>query len=431
MTNPPSASTPAREIPRLPRWDSSLALLADPYRFIQRACRAAGSDVVATRILLRHTLCMTGPDAARLFYDPERFARAGAAPEPLRATLFGKGGVQGLDGAAHRHRKALFLALNHADLLAGLERVAEREWHACLRRPMGAAPVSLYAFAQDWLARSACAWVGLPLAEHDAARRTRQLVALFDRAAAGVRGNLAARLARRRAEDWLAERVMAARRRHVEFDPDGRAHRVAWHHDAHGVLLPPRVAAVELLNVLRPIVAVSVFVVFAAHALECHPASYRVLAREDDAAYLEAFVQEVRRFYPFFPAVAARVVKRFEWEGRTFHPGTRALLDLHGTNHDARSWESPDEFRPARFLLRTPGAFDFVPQGGADAATHHRCPGEAVVVGLVKLAVRQLTRRTAYQVPAQDLRLDLSRLPALPRDRFLVTGLREKDLPVA
>src|SRR5438874_6581565 len=43
------------------------------------------------------------------------FQRAGAAPEALRATLFGKGGVQTLDGASHRRRKALFVAWTRAD----------------------------------------------------------------------------------------------------------------------------------------------------------------------------------------------------------------------------------------------------------------------------------------------------------------------------
>jgi fatty-acid peroxygenase len=54
---------------------------------------------------------MSGRDAAEIFYDRDKFVRAGAAPEPVRATLFGKKGVQGLDGAAHELRKQMFMSL--------------------------------------------------------------------------------------------------------------------------------------------------------------------------------------------------------------------------------------------------------------------------------------------------------------------------------
>lgn len=74
-------------IPRDDNFDSSHALLADPYRYISSRCRHHGADLFEARIMMRPTICMTGPRAAELFYAPD------AAPEPLRATLFGKGGV--------------------------------------------------------------------------------------------------------------------------------------------------------------------------------------------------------------------------------------------------------------------------------------------------------------------------------------------------
>jgi hypothetical protein len=51
------------------------------------------------------------------------------------------------------------------------------------------------------------------------------------------------------------------------------------------------------------------------------------------------FVQEVRRFYPFFPFVAAVVKKDFTWKGFEFKEGTLTFLDLYGTNHDPEVWE--------------------------------------------------------------------------------------------
>lgn len=56
----------------------------------------------------------------------------------------------------------------------------------------------------------------------------------------------------------------------------------------------------ELINLLRPTVEVAWFVMFAALALHQYPECRDKLdAGQDD--YLERFVQEVRRFYPFFP----------------------------------------------------------------------------------------------------------------------------------
>ena len=92
-------------IPRDPAFDSTLHLLRNPYTFISARCTLLASDVFYTRILLQPTICMTGSKAAELFYNPEYFIRQGAAPELLQATLFGKGGVQGLGGPGHQQSK--------------------------------------------------------------------------------------------------------------------------------------------------------------------------------------------------------------------------------------------------------------------------------------------------------------------------------------
>ena len=97
--------------PRDKSFDSTLALIRDPYEFIAKRCRRYGSDLFQTRLMLRKTICMTGPEAAELFYDEERFVRRGATPGRIQKTLFGRGGVQGLDDEAHRHRKQMFMAL--------------------------------------------------------------------------------------------------------------------------------------------------------------------------------------------------------------------------------------------------------------------------------------------------------------------------------
>lgn len=115
-----------------------------------------------------------------------------------------------------------------------------------------------------------------------------------------------------------------------------------------GELLDSAVAAVELLNVLRPTVAVARYVTFAALALHEHPQAARQV-RDGGAAELEQFVQEVRRLYPFFTFVGGRFTTPFVWRGHRFDEGQWVLLDLYGTNRDARAWGAPEQFRPERF----------------------------------------------------------------------------------
>jgi fatty-acid peroxygenase len=379
--------------------------------------------VVEARLLFEPTLCLCGSAAARLVYDPRRFERAGAAPSWIRATLFGEGGVQGLDGAAHLRRKALFLELLTPSRVAALVQLAGEEWQELGLRWRPGERVALVGAAQEVLTRAVCHWAGLPLRQGEVQRRTTELVALYDRAAAGPLQHLAARRARERAERWIAAMIEAVRDDRLREAAGSPLEAVAWHRGLDGRELPARVAAVELLSVLWPTVAVSGWIAFAAHALQTHPQCVRRI-RLGDRDFLRAFLDEVRRTYPFFPVIAARVRTDFEWQGWRFPGGRRALLDVCGSNHDPRVWELPDRFRPERFLEGAPGPFDFISQGGGDVQRHHRCPGEPLALALMRQAVRFLLDRIDYEVPARSLKIDRRRLPALPLDGFAIRIVR-------
>src|SRR5690606_261093 len=97
--------------PRAAGFDESFALLREGYAFIGNRCRQLDSDVFETRLLGQRTICTSGAAGARMFYDTERMHRQGAMPAPVKEVLLGQGGVQGLDGDPHRHRKTLFMDL--------------------------------------------------------------------------------------------------------------------------------------------------------------------------------------------------------------------------------------------------------------------------------------------------------------------------------
>ena len=80
-------------------------------------------------------------------------------------------------------------------------------------------------------------------------------------------------------------------------------------------------------------------------------------------------------------------------------------------------------FRPERFHRWDGSAFNFIPQGVA-IITPHRCAGEWVTIELMKRTVRLLTEEMQYEVPEQDLRIDPSRMPAIPHSRLVISNVR-------
>ncbi|MFL6550610.1 MAG: cytochrome P450 [Povalibacter sp.] len=409
--------------PRTRAFDSTLALLRDPYRFISRECRRAGSDVIRARLLMQETVLMTGAAAAQLFCDNARFARSGAAPLRLQKTLFGVGGVQSLDDAEHRTRKSMFMDLMTTERVLELQREVTQGALTAAQHWTQSDSTCLYDAMQEVLTRAVCAWSGVPLHASETRERTRQLAALFDGAGAVGPKHWISRLARKHSEQWIAGVIERIRKGEIRPAVETAAHRIAWHRSTRGELLEPRIAAVELLNVLRPTVAVSVYVVFIAHALYKVPHVAERL-RNADAHYERAFVQEIRRWYPFFPAVVARVRERFEWRDHAFEKNERVMLDLYGIDHDPRVWHDPESFSPERFASREITPFNFAPQGPGDHLLNHRCPGEWITMAIMQTMVEVLLRRISYSVPLQDASLDYARMPALPRSRFVISGVR-------
>ncbi|MHB0777384.1 cytochrome P450 [Halomonas sp. WWR20] len=399
--------------------ESSLALFRDGYRFIPRHCQQHQSDVFQARLLLQNTFCMTGPEAAELFYDNERFVREDAAPLLLQKTLLGQGGVQGLDGEAHRVRKQMFMSLMTSEGIEEIAHLGAAQWDAFITRWAGMESAVLFHEVQELLCRTVCAWSGVPLPEDEVPQRTRDLADMIDGAGGVGPRHLQARRARSRAESWTRELIQQVRDGQLKVDEKRALHVFSWHRDENGELLAPRIAAVELLNVLRPTVAVARFITFTALMLHQHPQWRQTL--QHDEQMLEPFVQEVRRLHAFFPFIAARVRRDFDWKGIHFPKGTRVLLDLFGTCRDARTWEDPEAFRPERFRHWDGSAFNFIPQGGGDFHVHHRCPGEWIAIALMKMATRKLVGAMNYDMPDQDLQVDLTRMPMIPESRIVIS----------
>ena len=396
-------------LPRAPQRDSTLAFLRQGYAFIGLTCDSLGSDIFETRLMLRRVTCIRGLDALTAFYAPGRFTRRGAIPATTVSLLQDFGSVQTLDGEAHRQRKRLFLSLMRGSSLEAAQLLLVDEWTRMLR---GTGEVGLQDAAHLICCRVALRWCGLDAELPRAARHTAAFRAMIEGAGSAGLAQLRGQLLRRRAERWANSVIIERRRREPGDSP---VDAIAFAHDRDGALLPQEIAAIELINLLRPTVAVARFITFAAHALHLHPAWREPLLANPRTA--RAFAQEVRRFYPVFPAVGGRVLAPFSFRGVRFAEGDWVLFDIYGTNHH-RSWGDPQRFRPERFLEDQLAETRIVAQGGGDRLKGHRCAGEDMTLAMLEEACRLLAE-TGYRVPRQDLAIPLNRFPTGPR-----SGLR-------
>jgi fatty-acid peroxygenase len=412
-----------RPVPAEGGFDHTLALLSEGYRFLPDRFERFGSDMFTTRLMLRKALCVRGEDAASMFYQPGRFTRRHALPPTTMALLQDFGSVMALDGEAHKKRKAMFMSL-----LGPLERqrlvgLAVAQWRAQFARWGSLPSVIVHQEAELVLCRAVCQWAGIPLSAIDARQRTAEFSAMIDGAASiGPRTWKALRL-RRHTERWARALVDAVRAGQAQAPFDSALNVVARHRDADGQLIDRKHAAVELINFLRPTVAVARFIAFAVLAMHEHPACRARIASGDDA-YLTMFAQEVRRFYPFLPAIGGRALHDFDWHGLRIAKGTWVLLDLYGTDMHPAIWGDPGVFRPERFLRYESSGFDLIPQGGGDHYAGHRCPGEAATIDLLKSAAKLFATKIAYEVPPQDLSIDMGRIPTLPASGMVIGRVR-------
>lgn len=420
---PVPSSAPARAVPgevevepAIIPGDQSVMFLLEGYGFGRRRFAREGTDAVRTRLMGRRVTILRGLDAAEFFYGGERFTRTGAMPPSVVHSLQDVGSVQTLDGESHRARKGLFLHVLDEPSRAALAAEFTRAWKRAWPTWASTGRVPLLDASARVLTEAALRWIGASVDARELDRRTREFRAMIDGAGSFGPRNWRGRMLRLRTERW-ARALIHDERALPHAGADSPLARIAHHRD-RGALLDERTAAIELLNVLRPTVAISHFIAFAGLALHLHPEWRERLAGDD--ALLLPFSQEVRRTAPFFPVIAGVSTGAHAWRGVAFQPGDWVMVDLFATNRDPRRWPDAETFDPERFASRAADV-PIVPQGAGPMPTSHRCPGEPATVDLLVVATRMLAR-SEWTVPHQDLHVDLRRLPARPGRRgFLIT----------
>lgn len=129
---------------------------------------------------------------------------------------------------------------------------------------------------------------------------------------------------------------------------------------------------------------------WALQLLAHNPAAQAKLTESIDRGqedYLLATVQEVLRHRPVFVfAIPRAVIAPAQIGKRTYRPPVHLLACIHELHHDPRIYEDPEQFRPERFLGRSPPHAHWLPWGGG----RRRCPGRHLAVLEMQTVLRTL-----------------------------------------
>ncbi|WJL96936.1 cytochrome P450 [Microbacterium sp. ET2] len=406
--------------------DDAIGLLTRGYRLSSHIWQRVepGRRAAPMTLLGRDAILVRGAEGVATFYDEENVARHGAMPAIVQRVLFGAGSVHSLDGASHRHRKSTFVDLAYDDdQVERMTRHLDGEWRAELSDWRAGGRRSAYTAAVGAFGRAVMRWADVPGTSAAHTRWAGRLAQIVDGFGAPYSPAFLLAVANRWWSDRHTTRLIEAVR-NAELTPRPGTALDEWarHRDEEGALLAPRLAGVELQNSLRPMIAVARFVAFAAKELHARPEwRARIAAETDERETLvgggaaTAFAQEVRRTAPFVPMLPGWAKRTVEVDGQRVDRRGRVVFDILGTDTDNVSWDRPAEFLPERFF----GISDyeampaFVPHGGGDVRTGHRCPGEKLAIAGLAAAIAALSD-PSVTIMKYGLEVNPRRLPTMP-----------------
>src|SRR5699024_7866686 len=194
-------------------------------------------------------------------------------------------------------RKEMFMSLMTPDQLDKLRQITEKRWHISVQQWMNFDQLSFFAEVKQVMCQIPCIWAGVPIKAHELTMHGHDLLTLIEAFVAVGPRHCQGRMARKRSERQIRLLIRDLRVEKQAVAENAPLHAIAFHRDLNGKLLAVQIAAVEVLNILRPIVAIGRYITFGVVALHQYPETYEKM--EADAGkhrYSQWFVQEVRRF---------------------------------------------------------------------------------------------------------------------------------------
>ena len=187
--------------------------------------------------------------------------------------------------------------------------------------------IVFYDESKKVLTRAVCEWAGVPLPEEDVEKRTNQLSDLYESVAQTNPKFLKGAISRKTTTKWLEDLIQQVRDGQLMPGKETALYQISFHKNLDGSLIDLAPAATDLNSVLRPTVAISIYMNFVALTLHQFPEiRERLRVEAIDSKYYDNFTQEVRRYYPFFPFNAGIARKDFVWKDYLFEKDTMIVL---------------------------------------------------------------------------------------------------------
>jgi fatty-acid peroxygenase len=400
--------------------DTAFGLFFQGYPSLLKKFRSQQRDVLETNLLpFFKAIAMRGEDAARLFYDDRKFTRRGILQKTQYNNFVATGSPQSEPVITEHKTHTAPAQVMSGESINRLEQIFVEQWQECIDQWQTRSSIVLFNEAEKLLCITACQWLGIPLHEQEINLRAGQLSVLLDADGAVGPRYFRGRTCRKKLEMWLTLLTADLRGGRLRVPDNSVFHSVAFRKDESGNVIDAYSVALELLSVLKPIVAVARHIVFSALAL--HENQHYTGKLKANAKMYEHFVHEVRRYYPFAPMLAAKVLTPFEYEGVKFDKGVVVMLDIYATNHHENAWKNPGAFYPERFENWTnSNAFNFMQQASHATTIGQSHAGEQITTRLTMAALQFLNEKMQYLVPDQNLSIDINRLPAVPQSRFKI-----------
>ena len=213
-----------------------------------------------------------------------------------------------MDGDNHIHRKHLFMSLMTPSHQNELSKLTMSELEDSIKVWKNKEQIVLFDEVKIILCKVACNWAGVSLNESEVKELSEEFSSMVDSFGSVGPRHWKGRRARTKSEEWIKNIIEDVRSDKIKAKEGTALHSMAFYRDLNGNQLDSNMAAIELINVLRPIVAISTYITFLALALHEYPECREKLLTGDSKEF-EMFVQEVRRYYPFTPFIGARVKK--------------------------------------------------------------------------------------------------------------------------
>jgi cytochrome P450 len=123
----------------------------------------------------------------------------------------------------------------------------------------------------------------------------------------------------------------------------------------------------------------------------------RLTASLDDDDYLDAVVKETLRVRPVIVDVARKLTRDTEVAGWQLPAGTLVLPAIAVLHRRPDLYDSPEEFRPERFLDGGAESYAWIPFGGGV----RRCIGASFAQVEMRTVLREVLKRVRLRAPSQ------------------------------